>query len=374
MLAIGGLLTALLVWWLGRRDSARPVSGALTERERLPHGLTNPPVASTTEGRAEAGKETLAMAMGCLRAASGPGAARAVLQDLRRQLGALPATEAVGVIQGFLDTKQDAPTGLGFMVRGDGKLAEAPSLRVFLLDLLAQIDPAAAAAYAGKVLGTMDSADEWAVALRNAAVVATTTEARVFLKEKMASLLGYDPWRREASTGYLEAFDVAVFLGETNLMPPLVGLLRQKESPALAHAAYLALDRMVTAEPTTVLGALAAAPEWMQGREETRANYFARADVRDAGQRRVVEQYLLNLEISAAELQKFAGLYPNANYMVSPNLLTRVRTPTQAELAARDRQALTVVNEWLQDARFAGRHRELEAMRRRLEGFVGDGR
>jgi hypothetical protein len=130
---------------------------------------------------------------------------------------------------------------------------------------------------------------------------------------------------------------------------------------------------LVIAQPETVLGALAAAPEWMQGREETRANYFARADVRDAGQRRVVEEYLLNPVISAAELQKFAGLYPNANYMVSQNLLTRVQTPTQAELAARDRQALAVVNEWLQDARFAGRRRELEAMRRRLEGFGGGG-
>jgi hypothetical protein len=371
MLAMGGLLAALLVWWLGCGDSSRPGSGALAERERLSQMSTNAPAVGKGAVRAEAG--TLAMTLGRLRAASGPGAAREVLQDLCRQLNGLPATERVGVIRGFLEAKQDAPTGLGFVVQSDGKLAEAPSLRVFLLDLLAQIDPAAAAAYAEKVLGTMNSADEWAVALRNVAAVRSTTEARDFLSGKMAALLGNESWRREASTGYLEAFDVAVFLGGTNLMPPLAELLRQKESPALAHAAYLALDRLVIAEPSTVLGALAAAPEWMQGREETRANYFARADVRDAGQRRVVEEYLLNPEISAAELQKFAGLYPNANYMVSQNLLTRVLTPTQAELAARDRQALAVVNEWLQDVRFAGRHRELETMRRRLEGFVRGG-
>ena len=36
---------------------------------------------------------------------------------------------------------------------------------------------------------------------------------------------------------------------------------------------------------------------------------------------------LLNPQISAAEISAFAGIYPNANYMISDNLLTQAQTP-----------------------------------------------
>jgi hypothetical protein len=36
-----------------------------------------------------------------------------------------------------------------------------------------------------------------------------------------------------------------------------------------------------------------------------------------------VEKYLLDPQIDPAELNNFAGLYPNANFMISANLLTQ---------------------------------------------------
>jgi len=46
-----------------------------------------------------------------------------------------------------------------------------------------------------------------------------------------------------------------------------------------------------------------------------------RGDVRDTKQRALLETYLLDPRSSAQELQTFAGIFPNADYMISTNLL-----------------------------------------------------
>jgi len=138
----------------------------------------------------------------------------------------------------------------------------------------------------------------------------------------------------------------------------------------VAHAAYLALDRLVLADPSAMLAALQADPAAMHGRELTRANYFARADVRDPQQRQILETYLLDPRIGPAELGQFAGLYPNANYMVSPNLLTPAPAPDPAGLRARDAESLRVVQQWLADPRFAIVKPQLENIQSRLQEFA----
>ena len=192
-------------------------------------------------------------------------------------------------IRRFLDSKTDASTRQGFKIGAKGFLNEAPTLRTFLLDYLGQIDPAAAAEYARVILNSKDSPDEWAVALRNLAMGDPSADGRALLQQKAGEMLQYGPWQQNPSTGYLEAFDVAVYLGGTSLVPALTELVRKQDNPAVAHAAYLALDRLAINESAALLGALAADPDLMQGREQTRANYFARADVRDPQQRQVLE-------------------------------------------------------------------------------------
>jgi hypothetical protein len=256
LLAIAVVSAAALISWRGLRhphsppssDSARPGNGA----PALPH--TSSPAHNLAP--VHAGQNTVVQALAQWRVSSRREQTLATLQELHQKLSHLSTPDVVNAIGQFLDTRQDAPTGLGFVLEGDGQLAEAPSLRVFLLDWLAQIDPSTAAEDAGKVLAAMDSADEWAVALRNLARVRNTPEARDFLSGRMRALLQHEPWRRAPLTGYLEAFDLAVFLGGTNLMPSLAELARQPESPALAHAAYLALDRLVIADPATALAAV----------------------------------------------------------------------------------------------------------------------
>jgi hypothetical protein len=297
-------------------------------------------------------------------------AARQSLAELRRALSAMPTAAAVAAIRQFLDSKEDASTHLGFKVAANGLLDEAPTLRTFLLDELARLDPAAAADYAKVVLANMDSPDEWAVALRNLALGNTSTEARALLLQKTEQMLQYAPWQQNPSTGFLEAFDVAVYLGGTDLMPALSSLVRQQDNPAVAHAAYLALDRLVISDATTTLNAMQADPDLMQGRELTRANYFARADVRDPQQRQVLESYLLDPRIGAAEIAAFTGVYPNANFMISPNLITQTQPPARAALTSRDAASLAVAQQWLADPRFANLGPELQNIIVRLQTFV----
>ena len=276
----------------------------------------------------------------------------------------------VGEIEAALDSKRDAATQLGFKIGADGTLTEAPSQRVSLLDRLGQMDPAAAAAYSEKVLASKDSPDEWAVALRNYARVRTNVQDRTFLEQKLLEMLTHQPWIDNPSAGFLEAFDVAVHLRATNLIPTLASLIQKKDNPTVAHAAFLALDRLTIVEPVATLGVLQADARLLSGREVTRANLFARADVREPAQRKILEDYLLNPGLGGAELDKFAGLYPNANFMISHNLLTQSATPSQEDLVRRDTEALRVMREWLADPRFAPSMPKLEVMRRRLEMFL----
>src|SRR5258708_40357045 len=108
----------------------------------------------------------------------------------------------------------------------------------------------------------------------------------------------------------------------------------------------------------------------MEGREVTRDNYFARADVADARQRALVEAYLLRPGTSAAELNSFAGLFPNANYMVSNSRLPPTATPDHESLVRRDRAALSAVEDWAADPRFERLQPQIIKMKQRLETFM----
>jgi hypothetical protein len=363
------IAVALAIWWWPRGTG--PGAAIVVSSNAPAHTAaleTNTPGAgAAATGDLNARLRTTAAD---LAKASDAAKQKQALALLRQTLASRPTSEASAAIRQFLDSKMDAPTRQGFKIGAKGFLNEAPSLRTFLLDYLGQIDPVAAAEYARVILSSKDSPEEWAVALRNLATGDSSAGGRALLQQKAGEMLQYGPWQQNPSTGYLEAFDVAVFLGGTGLVPALTDLVRKQDNPAVAHAAYLALDRLAINEPATLLGALAADPDLMKGREQTRANYFARADVRDPQQRQVLESYLLDPRTSAQELQQFAGLFPNANFMVSQNLLTPTPTPDHAALTGRDAASLQVVQDWLADPRFAKVQPQLQRAKQRLEDFA----
>ena len=173
-----------------------------------------------------------------------------------------------------------------------------------------------------------------------------------YLTERFQAMVGHEPWLQAPSVGFLEAFDVAVYMGGTELRPTLTDLVRRTNNQAVAHAAYLALNRLTIAEPESTLNHLLSQPDAMKGREITRGNFFARADVSDAPQKTILENHLLSFASTPAELNAFAGLYPSANFMISHNLLTPTPTPDGRQLARHDAAALVVAENWLADPRF----------------------
>jgi hypothetical protein len=371
----GSVALAALTLWFGRRQGGQISPTPTAVAPVATTTAVSQAVASASVTLHPAGFEgKLREFCGSLKALPDAKAARLSLAELRGAISAMPTNAAVEAIRQFLDSKTDGPTHLGFRLASNGLLDEAPTLRTFLLDELARLDPAAAADYSRVVLASMDLPDEWAVALRNLASGDTSAEGRALLEQKTAELLRYAPWQQNPSVGYLEAFDVAVYLGGTDLLPTLSGMVQSQDNPAVAHAAYLALDRLVINNPAIVLAALEADPDLMQGRESTRADYFARADVRDPQQRQVLENYLLNPAVGSSELQTFAGIFPNANFMISPNLLTQNTTLDHDALTSRDAQSLAVAQQWMADPRFAQVAPELQTITQRLERFAAQAR
>ena len=319
--------------------------------------------------------ETLNSALERLQRLSRPEDAKDLLEQWRRTLGGMPPAESSKTITDFLQKRKDAPTHLPFAVGQDGHLTSAPTLRVFLLDQFSRVDKEAAAAYAEQTLlkDFSYSADEWALALKAYAEGSSNPARNDLLASKSREMLRNEAWQKNPSVGYLESFDVAVYVGGTQLTPTLCELAQKKDNRAVAHAAFLALDRLVQAAPVQTLTLLQDQPELMTGREETRANFFARADMTDPKQKQVLEKYLLNPALKGQELQAFAGLYPNANYMVSYNLLTRVNTPDGGTLARIDASALRTIDEWLAEPRFDHVRPQLQTIRSRLQQFVKPG-
>ena len=208
------------------------------------------------------------------------------------------------------------------------------------------------------------------MSLRNYAWADPSAGGHAFLRERTRELIRNDTWREKPSVGYLEAFDVIVHTQDFDLVPDLAALARERDSRGVAYAAYLTLDRLTLSSPARALAPLVDRPELMVGREKTRANFVARADVRDPEQTVIVERYLLDASRTDEELETFSGIFPSANYMVSNNLLTPTVTPSRNELVQRDRASLSKVGEWLHDSRFDRLRPHLTTMQDRLRAFV----
>lgn len=355
--ATAGLV--ILLWWK---------AGSSNQSEAPPQGTGK---SHTSQHVIPTAGNPIDSAFGSLREKPGRSGALQTLKELRTALLAMPREEALARIRDILGSGRDQPTGLSFEIASGGNLAEWPTLRTFLLDVLSSIDPAAAAALGREILTTPTSSDEWALSLRNIGRFETTAEANAYLIDKTEELIANPAWQADPSVGYLNAFDVLVHTNATASTPLLSGLIQQKDRKDLAHAGFLTLDRLVQRNPTAVLPQLAADTALQQSRPEMVAQQFARADLRDETQREIVKSWLLDPARTGTELRSFAAVYPNNNRFVSHNLLTTEVQQSGTEIAAHDRQALGILTSWAADPAFQPVADTLRMMTARLTGFVG---
>ena len=352
LLLLAAGLTGVALRWprkdLADADNIRPTPPPL----RLPNSTANP------------------LLPGFAHFAQPPPRAEAlhILQDLKAQLRSLPRPESLALIRAFLAADSDRPTGLSFEISQDGSLSEWPTLRVFLLDLLPPLDPAAA--ISRQILGVPTLPDEWAVALRNVALADPAPETNQWLRQKTEILINHPPWQADPSIGYLNAFDVLVYIHATGSLPLLSSLIQQKARTDLAHAAFLALDGLVLRCPIEALTILSSDTALQQSRPEMTAQTLARADLRHPSQRELAKRWLLHPQRTSAELHSFANVFPNQNHFVSRNLLTTAPTASASDLAEHDPAALAILCEWQQSPEFQPISSYLHNMRSRLESFV----
>jgi len=381
LLIAGSAMLAVLFAFLANRSPTEHRSA----RETI-DGQTNQPSTEDLDTGGPQGKSTASQvsveqvnqqiehARSQLASAASVEQARQILNDLKNRLLSLPPEVASAAIASFLrEPDRDVATGIEFKVGRGGSLSGHPSLRVALLDWLAEIDPARAGELAEQVLATPTHPDEWAVCLRNYARAHPGNDNREFLRTKTEEMIRNPVWRENPSVGFLESFDVLVHAHATE-SAELLGTLVADKSPkgkALAHAAYLAMDRLAIREPVAMMQQFAAHPEISKARGPMVANMFARADLRDPDQRALVRAYLLDPSRTQQELRAFAGVYPNNNYAISKNLLSTPSTAKGTDLAAHDRAALAIVTRWLNDPAFASVKPHIQTMQQRLSTFVG---
>lgn len=345
--------------------SSQPASIANTTQPAPPPAANQPPETNTLQ--------PLLTALAKLQTGTDVTQSRKILAELRAYLDSLPPDQAAALITRFLaDPSNNAPTRIEYSLNPTGFLDGHPSLRVALLDWLGQIDPRQAGIVAEKILATPTDADEWSVSLRNYARANSSAASHAFLRAKTEEMIRYPAWRKNPSIGFFEAFDVLVHTratASTELLSEIV-IDRSPEGKPLAHAAFLTLDRLTLREPKVMLEKLTARTDLTQARGEMVANLIARADLREPDQQQLVRNYLLAPTRTAAELSAFAGIYPNANFAISKNLLSENITYSREEITARDTAALAIVNDWLTDPAFAPVKSHLTIMHQRLVIFV----
>jgi hypothetical protein len=298
----------------------------------------------------------------------------AALENLRTRLTHAPRAEALAAIYGYLGSGRNANTTLPFTVGVGGWLDNAPSLRVFLLDALGEVDPAEAAQYAKVILDSSDATpDEWAVSLRNLAQQNPAMASDPYLQQKARDLVTNSQWLQNPSAGFLQGFDFLVLTGQGNMAPLLASYMDNTTlANSVRYASYLTLDRLMMSDPAAVMQQLNADPNLLNSAPDVRAAINARADVTDPAQLAAVENYLLRPDLSPEELNQFADAFTFFSIGIGNNLATTQHATSLSVIAQRDVATLGVVNQWLADPNFASRQPTLQRLRGNLEEYIAN--
>lgn len=273
------------------------------------------------------------------------------LAALRRSLLAADPAQAIAAITAFLATGQDANTGERFGVGKSGDLDGAPTMRVLLLDLLGRIcrkaGSPAAAAIARALMERKTSADEWAIAMRN--VGWATPSERTYLAGKMREMLRYEAWRRQPSGGFLESFDVIVFIRDATFTTELADAAKSDDK-ALQRAAAIAMDRLAEMNPLDVMNFLNANPNEFSTKPMLRADYFTKADFTQPAQRQAVEAYLGRIDVQGNEKNKLLNGIAAPGSFTDDYLLST--PPPENDPPEKTAALQKTVSEWVKTNRF----------------------
>lgn len=293
------------------------------------------------------------------------------VSEFRDRLAELSSVEQRAFLEAFLDSGRDLETGRSFHVGDEGWLTSAPTLRVAALDALGRADPMAAARYSRRILDTSDSADEWAIALRNYARSLGSGQHDSYFANRVEELLTRDEWLASPTGGFLEAFDAVVFSGAPEFIGQLAHLQQEAEHAAVRRAALISLERLAARESLEVARVLAKNPDVLAERPAWRASLFARVDPRNDDGQTLLEGYWQQ-SLSDVERTTFLESFPNGNAFAGHFLLTAPEPFSPARQARIDATALDLLRQW--QARGDLSAEALSDAIQRLEQFVRSAR
>src|SRR5262245_12714708 len=167
LVCVGGVATAIGFAMMRARTDAPIATNATQQNTAATPTPATPAPLSKDRATPVQVAERIDAVLAQLVGSRDPQANRALLAELRRFLEGVPAEIASREVRQFLESKRDAATAIDVTVKPGGKLGDASSLRVFLLDYIGQVDRAAAGVVAAQSLAQYTTPDEWAVSLRN---------------------------------------------------------------------------------------------------------------------------------------------------------------------------------------------------------------
>ena len=374
-LAMGGLLGWLVWQWIahsqGSVKAARESKSYQTDKALAPSTPTLRELDAVGRDTAAA-KMLLTEAWAKLSASPLPVEKRAdLLAYLGQRLDALRAEDTVMAILAELASGRDADTGLPF-VPGEEGLESATAWRVFLLDRLGRLDPRAAADYARQsIFPSSNSAEEWAVSLRNVLhsyPPRAVERSRAEISSLLGQMLARPEWRAAQAQGLLEALD---FMPHT--ADPIVHLAamsawaNESVNPVTATAAQIALERTMSQHGDVIITALAASPD----AQPLRASAMARADLRRPAQAQAVADFLRRQAPEGEEVVVFFNAFPLHRFSVAPGLAGIPRVPDAADMKAADEAALGVMTAWSDDPSLAAHRENLAGLTEKLRELTG---
>jgi len=295
-------------------------------------------------------------------------------EALKENLRSLPKSEAIEIIISVLDSGENYSLMLDFAVGVGGRLAEAPNYRVALFEMLGEFDIDAAAAYADKIFTESRDADEWAIALQHKVNADPEGQNLDLVEQRYSEMITNINWIKNPTGGFMEAMDVAVYLGselQLNQLEALYGI--SPDDQGLNWGTSLAMERIQLKEPQIVAEAFQKDPDFLAESTGNRVHAMSRMDIRDELQLTTLEDYLDRKDLSEDEVDYFFGIFPNQNFTDSYRLVSDEGVfPTLDERAMLDIASHKQVVTWLEENRFPQHQDYLIQIRLTLEEFIQD--
>jgi len=357
-----GLLLLLLVWVVFRQSQKQEtvLQSKDPKNQTSGHGSASLPKGSSKDLGKEEDKIVLH--------APDP-ALKAELQTLKSRLAQKPDRETVlrllrefmqkafasnpdaaaAVLLEFLRSGEDLSTSLGFVV-GEAGLDEWPTLRAFLLDLLGKIDPEIASRYALEtVIPAKSSTVEYAVSLQILWNHGGAEKPTPELTQAWLGLLKKADWSTRPDPAWLESLDFASRIPAVTpefLKVSTEWLADPENVVERVGAVDLALERMAVQEPVAIMEVLVRDPSLLSlGRGiYQRSQIFARANLNDVGQQRLLVAYVNGLDPTSREAELFFDQFPCHNFSVGAGLSGQPQLQSSRDVIESDRAALS----WLE--------------------------